>query len=117
MQLSEITFDSGRPVDGYGPNFFRIAGEVFEGMVAVLPQSCGPWSGFEDSAPFVAVAKDLDVVFVGTGANIAHIPAEFRTALETAGIGVETTLLRLGVKRDWSKSSNTDGNQFANIDA
>ena len=28
-------------------------------------------------------------ILVGTGANIAHIPAEFRTALETAGIGVE----------------------------
>ncbi len=27
-----------------------------------------------------------------------------------------STLLRLGVKRDWSKPSNTDGNQFANID-
>jgi len=28
-----------------------------------------------------------------------------------------STLLRLGVKRDWTKPSNTDGNQFANIDA
>jgi len=28
-----------------------------------------------------------------------------------------TTLLRLGVKRDWSKPTNNDGNQFANIDA
>jgi preprotein translocase subunit SecF len=28
-----------------------------------------------------------------------------------------STLLHLGVKRDWSKPSNTDGNQFANIDA
>jgi preprotein translocase subunit SecF len=28
-----------------------------------------------------------------------------------------STLLRLGVKRDWSKPGNTDGNQFANIDA
>ena len=28
-----------------------------------------------------------------------------------------STLLRLGVKRDWSKPSNTDGNQFANIDS
>lgn len=26
-------------------------------------------------------------------------------------------LLRLGVKRDWSKPSNTSGNQFANVDA
>jgi len=28
-----------------------------------------------------------------------------------------TILLKLGVKRDWSKPSNTAGNQFANIDA
>ena len=28
-----------------------------------------------------------------------------------------STLLTLGVKRDWSKTNNTDGNQFANIDA
>ena len=28
-----------------------------------------------------------------------------------------STLLSLGVKRDWSKPNNTDGNQFANIDA
>lgn len=28
-----------------------------------------------------------------------------------------STLLSLGVKRDWSKTNNTDGNQFANIDA
>ncbi|WP_027237886.1 protein translocase subunit SecF [Leisingera caerulea] len=28
-----------------------------------------------------------------------------------------TILLKLGVKRDWSKPSNTSGNQFANIDA
>jgi preprotein translocase subunit SecF len=26
-------------------------------------------------------------------------------------------LLKLGVKRDWSKPDNTSGNQFANIDA
>ena len=28
-----------------------------------------------------------------------------------------STLLSLGVKRDWSKTNNSDGNQFANIDA
>jgi uncharacterized protein len=29
------------------------------------------------------------VVFIGTGAEIAYIPAEFRKALEDAGLGVE----------------------------
>ena len=89
MQLSEITFETGRPVDGYGPNFFRVAGEVVEGKLAILPQSCGSWAGFDDPSPFVEVAKDLDVVFVGTGAQIAHIPPNFRAALEAAGLGVE----------------------------
>jgi len=28
-----------------------------------------------------------------------------------------TILLKLGVKRDWSKQANTTGNQFSNIDA
>ena len=89
MQLNEISFDNGRPVDGYGPNFFRIAGEVFEGKIALLPHSCEPWLGFDDPAPFVNVAKDLDVVLVGMGENIAHLPVGFRTILEQAGIGVE----------------------------
>ncbi|WP_445811201.1 Mth938-like domain-containing protein, partial [Yoonia sp.] len=33
---------------------------------------------------------DVDVVFVGTGAEIAHLPADFRNTLEQAGIGVES---------------------------
>ena len=89
MQLSEITFAKGRSVDGYGPNFFRVAGEVFEGNLAILPNSCGPWAGFEDPSPFVDAAKDLDVVFVETGAQIALFPLGFRAPLEGAGIGVE----------------------------
>ena len=89
MQLSEITFATGRPVDGYGPNFFRVAGEVFEGNLAILPNSCGPWAGFADPSLFVDAAKDLDVVFVGTGAQIAHIPPDFLASLEGAWIGVE----------------------------
>ena len=89
MQLSEITFATGHPVDGYGPNFFRVAGEVFEGNLAILPNSCGPWAGFADPSLFVDAAKDLDVVFVGTGAQIAHIPPDFLASLEGAGIGVE----------------------------
>ena len=80
MRLTEITFDEGRPVDGYGPNFFRIAGEVFEGQVAILPNSCGHWLGFEDPTPFVLAANDLDVVFVGTGAQICQIPLNFTRA-------------------------------------
>ena len=31
----------------------------------------------------------MDVLFVGTGAEIAHLPADLRDQLEASGIGVE----------------------------
>ena len=32
MRLNEVVFDDAVPVDGYGPGFFRIGGEVIEGL-------------------------------------------------------------------------------------
>jgi uncharacterized protein len=90
MRLNEITYTDARPIDGYGPGFFRIGGMAHEGNVAVLPSGVTGWSGYDDTATLVAAAGDLDVLFVGTGAEIAHVPAAFRSALEDAGLGVES---------------------------
>lgn len=89
MRLNEITFTDARPVEGYGPGFFRIGGEVFQGPVLAGPMGTSLWGGFEDDAPLLALAGKIDVLFVGTGADIAHLPSSLRTTLETAGIGVE----------------------------
>jgi uncharacterized protein len=89
MRLNEIRFTDSRPVDGYGPGFFRIAGEVFQGPVTVLPTGVAVWKGYADTAAIEAAVSLLDVIFIGTGAEIAHVPAGFRTTLEQAGIGVE----------------------------
>jgi uncharacterized protein len=37
----------------------------------------------------LALAGDIDVLFMGTGADVAHIPTDLRDQLEDAGIGVE----------------------------
>ena len=87
MRLNEIVFTDARPVDGYGPGFFRIGGEVVEGPVAVLPTGVFAWGGYEDTERLAAAA--IDVLFVGTGAEVAHVPPAFRAALEEAGLGVE----------------------------
>lgn len=89
MRLTEINFNDAPPIDGYGPGFFRIGGAVREGPVAVLPTGTHSWGGFEDTATLVAAADALDVLFIGTGAEIAPLPVAFREALEGAGIGVE----------------------------
>ena len=89
MRLNEISFDMGKPVDGYGPGFFRIGGEKVEGAVAVFPDGVHPWGGLDDHATLLDRAGQVDVIFVGMGAAIAHPPAELRAALEAAGLGFE----------------------------
>ncbi|WP_425050060.1 Mth938-like domain-containing protein [Psychromarinibacter sp. S121] len=89
MRLNEIRSFDGPPIDGYGPGFFRVGGEVWQGAVLVTPHGARSWSGLEDTASLLEVAGDIDVLFIGTGAEPEHLPAAFRTTLEEAGVGVE----------------------------
>jgi len=89
MRLTEIQYDGLKPIDGYGPGFFRIGGEVFEGPTTVFPSGISSWGGYEDTSAIISEADSVDVLFVGTGAEIAHVPADFRSVIEDAGIGVE----------------------------
>lgn len=89
MQINEVQFDDSRPIDGYGPGFFRIGGEIVEGAVLVRPGGVSGWGGYADAAALIAAAGEVDVLFIGTGAEIGHIPADLRAELEAAGLGVE----------------------------
>lgn len=87
MRLNEVRYEGGLPVDGYGPGFFRVGGEVREGAVVILSSGVSAWGGYEDTSALLA--SGVDVVLVGTGAEIAHPPQGFRTVFEEAGIGIE----------------------------
>ena len=89
MRLNEISYNDSVPIDGYGAGFFRIGGKKHEGAVMVLPTGVSAWGGFADTATILAAVAEIDVLFVGTGAEIAHPPKAFREQLEEAGIGVE----------------------------
>lgn len=89
MRLNEVTFTDAKPIDGYGPGFFRIGGERAEGAVLVSHNGLTAWGGYEDTDSILALTGEIDVLFVGTGAEIAHAPAAFRSAVEAVGIGVE----------------------------
>lgn len=89
MRLNEIEFTDAQPVEGYGPGFFRIGGAVIEGAALTGPTGTVVWGGYDDVAPLEALAGQIDVLFLGTGAEIAHIPPALRDRLEAAGLGVE----------------------------
>lgn len=87
--MNEVEFPGLQPVDGYGPGFFRIGGQVFEGAVLTSEAGTVGWGGYDDATLLMALVGQVDVLIVGTGAEIAHIPAALRRDLEAAGMGVE----------------------------
>lgn len=89
MQMTEVNFGAAKPIEGYGADFFRVDGIVHPAPVLFAPGHAEPWLGYDDLAPLLRLAGQIDVVFIGTGPNIAAIPAAMRTILEEAGMGVE----------------------------
>lgn len=89
MRLNEISYNDSKPVDGYGPGFFRIGGTVFHGPVITGPSGTLTWAGYDDHAALTALSDQVDVLFIGTGAEIAPLPEALTKALEQAGIGAE----------------------------
>lgn len=76
-------------IEGYGPGFFRVAGEVIRGPLLAVPERVIAWGGLEDAAPLLALRGEVDVIFFGMGAEIAHLPAPVRAEIEAAGMGAE----------------------------
>jgi uncharacterized protein len=89
IRMTEITYGQALAIEGYGPGFFRVGTHVLRGACLVTPWDAGPWGGLEDFATPLALQGRIDVLLVGTGGEIAHLPPAFRDALEAAGIGVE----------------------------
>jgi uncharacterized protein len=89
MRLSEIDFGNARPVEGYGADFFRLGGVAHPAPVLFWPGGAQAWGGYSDTETLLGLVGQVDVLFIGTGANIAHLPEGFRVTLEAAGIGVE----------------------------
>ncbi|WP_120502776.1 Mth938-like domain-containing protein [Sulfitobacter mediterraneus] len=89
MRLNEVEYNNAQPVEGYGPGFFRIGGQVIQGPVITGAEGPQRWGGFEDTAPLLALAGEVDVLFVGTGAEIAHLPDDLDRQLQEAGIAAE----------------------------
>lgn len=89
MRLNEIDFGAAQPIEGYGPGFFRLGGEALEAPLVIAPGQTARWQGLDDPAPLLALAGQVDVLFIGTGPEIAPLPAALRTTLEEACLGIE----------------------------
>lgn len=89
MRLNEVVYTDAEPIEGYGPGFFRIGGKKHAAPLLTGATGTIAWGGYEDADTLLALAGAVDVLFVGTGDDIAHIPTALRDVLESQGLGVE----------------------------
>jgi uncharacterized protein len=90
MKLTPSDFGGAMAVDGYGPGFFRVGGTVVHGPVLVMATGADAWGGLDDRAALMALAGQVDVLFIGMGADAAHAPADLASALREVGVAVES---------------------------
>ncbi|MCR9108013.1 Mth938-like domain-containing protein [Marivita sp. XM-24bin2] len=89
MRLNEVVYTDAQPVEGYGPDFFRIGGTKHAAPLVTGQAGTRSWGGYEDADTLLSFVGEVDVLFVGTGKDITHLPAALQNRLEAEGLGVE----------------------------
>ena len=94
----EDGFLPGRwPIDAYGNGGFRFGDMSHRGSILVLPSGIRAWDVTEPGAidraalrPVQAEAGSIELLLVGTGAEIAALPPALRAWLKDMGVGLDT---------------------------
>jgi uncharacterized protein len=92
----EPHFPGRATIDGYGAGGFRFAGMSHRGSILALPSGIWGWAPREPSEisvesldRVIAEAPAIELLFIGTGADIYLVPEALRWRLRDAGIRFE----------------------------
>jgi uncharacterized protein len=97
MRLEEQAQGGRFLIQGYGDGGFRIAGKRYQGPILVLPGGIVPWAAtsasdisYESFQPAIDAAGDIDVLLLGSGAQIAPVDrALIRRIRDEHGIAID----------------------------
>lgn len=83
-------------IQGYGPNLFRVSGEIYDSSILIFPDRVLVWSVTDTAAvtmeSFGAVldaVPSVELILLGCGERMAMISKDLRAELKDAGIGIE----------------------------
>jgi uncharacterized protein len=96
MDLTTVAPAGRQIVERYAASGFRVSGVVYQGPVLVFPDRTVPWGAasasdvtWEALTPVIEHGG-VEILLLGLGRSASAVPAELRTALRSAGIGLET---------------------------
>lgn len=83
-------------IQAYGDMRFRIAGQVHEGSVLVLPDQTRPWAArdaaeatFASLSAIAGAGLGVEILVLGCGRRFLPPPPQLRADLKAAGIALE----------------------------
>ena len=87
-------FPGRAPIDAYGNGGFRFAGMSHKGSILLLPGGIHAWRHGdelrpEDFAMIFAARAAIDMVLLGTGAEMRRPPKPVREAFAAHGLGLD----------------------------
>ena len=84
-------------IDAYGNGGFRFGQMSHRGSILLLPSGVRAWEVSEPASidgpslsPVLAEAEGIELLLIGTGADIVFLPEALRQRLKAAGIGLDT---------------------------
>ena len=96
MDITPHIARDAQVIQRYGPGRFTISGETYTGSVLVDAARVLPWAQTDLAlwtedvlAPVTATAPPLEILLVGTGAEMLQIPPQIRALLRDHGIGCD----------------------------
>ena len=96
IDIRDAHFPGRAPIEAYGNGGFRFADMSHRGSILCLPSGIHGWDPAEESklvpADFESVlaeAEDIEILLVGTGAELKPLPPEIRAALRERGISTD----------------------------
>ncbi len=106
MAEEERFLPAQAPIDSVLDAGFRFADMSHQGSLIGLPGRTQAWSPTESAfswtpaqfEPIIAAASDLDILVIGTGRDIAVLPAETEQVLKQAGLALEISATRAAVR-------------------
>lgn len=87
MDVTPLVRSGQQIIQSYKGGGFRVSGEVYSGAVIVLPSKTQLWAAampltLSHFQPLTAMAGDIDVLLIGTGASMVMIPSVLRQQLK-----------------------------------
>jgi uncharacterized protein len=96
IEIRDAHFPGRAPIEAYGNGGFRFADMSHRGSILCLPSGIHGWQPAEsqrltlaDADRILAEADGIEILIVGTGADLKPLPAEIRAAFREKGISAD----------------------------